>query len=150
MSNVVPRSPHGLDRWDVVEVCCDAVVLTVAQLSCHRSQVVRGKLQTLLEKIHWDTVYSQFRHHRPLWSNVGGKAIMGFVVGGGGAPDAKCAWLPTRPWNPQAPVCASYRRRPPCFYWGISLRASDGMRETAWRACSCTSLGLTTYPRRYG
>ena len=52
LSNVVVRFGKGLRLADVRVLCRDSVVATVAQVMHHRSAVIKGELQALLDELH--------------------------------------------------------------------------------------------------
>ena len=52
LSNVAVRSGHGLRLADVRVICRDSVVATLAQLTHHRSAVVRSELRAMLRDLH--------------------------------------------------------------------------------------------------
>ena len=52
LCNVVVKSCKGLRLADIRVLCRDSVVASVAQLTHHRSAVIKGELQALLENLH--------------------------------------------------------------------------------------------------
>ena len=52
LSNVAVRSGHGLRLADVRVICRDSVVATLAQVTHHRSAVVRSELWAMLRDLH--------------------------------------------------------------------------------------------------
>ena len=52
LCNVAVRSGHGLKLADLRIMCRDFVVATLAQLTHHRSAVVRSELRAMLEDLH--------------------------------------------------------------------------------------------------
>ena len=52
LSNIVVQYGKGLKLADIRVLCRDSVVATIAQLTHHRSAVVKGELQALLDNLH--------------------------------------------------------------------------------------------------
>ena len=51
LSNVVVWSGKGLKLVDIRVLCCDSVVVTLAQLTHHRSAVIKGEWRPLLDDL---------------------------------------------------------------------------------------------------
>ena len=61
LSNVVVRFGTGLKLADIRVLCPDSVVVAVAQLTHHRSAVIKGELRTLLDELQTQyAVHVQF------------------------------------------------------------------------------------------
>ena len=52
LSNVAVRSGKGLKWADIPGLCRDIVVVTLAQLTHHRSAVITGELRAMLDDLH--------------------------------------------------------------------------------------------------
>ena len=85
LSNVVVRSGKGLKLADIRVLCRDSVVVTVAQLTHHRSAVIKGEPQAVLDDLHAYGVCGQFRVPSMAFASHGGDTWVDHAEGDGNA-----------------------------------------------------------------